>query len=231
MIFLQYNFLFSQGEILNISLLDSSYPVAYRGHDNRILVKGFENDSTIILISTIDTLDKFGEYFYYPAIKLKTDTLQALKNGKVIAEKVYNIEHLQDLKIYLGKIRDSLVTIKEILNNTQLIVTYEPQIAIPSTRVLNFDGEIIKKKGKKIPLVKENQKTENWTNKKWEREFAKIERKGGTIYNGMNQLNSYQLKLIKKMKSGDLLFIQSCVLACPSCINRRVNINLRLTIL
>lgn len=230
LILLQSNFLFSQVEIHNNSLLDPSFPVAYRGYENKIIVVGYENDSTLILVGTYDTLNKLGDYYYYHGSKLQTDTLKALKEGKVIAQKVYSIEILREPKIYIGTIRDSLVTVEDILNNSELIVSYEPQIAIPCTRILNFDGVILKKGGKKIPLVKENQKTENWPNKKWDRKLAKIERKGGTIYNGMNFLNSYQIKLIKKMKSGDLLHIQYCTLSCPSCGNRKISLNLRLTI-
>jgi hypothetical protein len=230
LIFLQSNFLFSQVEIQNNSLLDPNFPVAYRGYENKLSVKGFENDSTVILVSINDTLRKFGDYYFYRGSKLKTDTLKALKEGKVIAQKIYSLEILREPKIYLGTIRDSLITVEDILNNSELIVSYEPQIAIPCTRILNFDGVILKKGGKKIPLVKENQRTENWTIKKWERKLAKIERKGGTIYNGMNHLNAYQIRLIKKMNSGDMLHIQYGTLSCPSCVNRKININLRLTI-
>lgn len=230
LIFLQSNFLFGQVEIQNNSLLDPSFPVAYRGYENKIIIKGYEEDSTVILVSNNDTLRKFGDYYFFKGSKLKADTLKALREGKVIAQKIYTLENLREPKIYLGTIRDSLVTVDDILNNSELIVSYEPQIAIPCTRILNFDGVILKKGGKKIPLVKENQKTENWTIKKWERKFAKIERKGGTIYNGINHLNSYQIKLIKRMKSGDVLHIQYGTLSCPSCVNRKIYINLRLTI-
>lgn len=229
-IFSPSNFVFSQVDILNNSLLNPSFPVAYREYENRIFVKGFERDSTIILVSVNDTLRKHGNYYFYKGSKLKTDTLKVLKEGNVLAQKVYSIENLRTPKIYLGSIRDSLVTVEDILNNSALIVSYEPQIAIPCTMVLNFDGEILKKDGKKIPLVKNNQKIENWTTKKWERKLAEIERKGGSIYNGMNQLNPYQIKLIKKMKPDDMLHIQYVILSCPSCVNRKINGNLRLTI-
>lgn len=157
-IFSPSNFVFSQVDILNNSLLNPSFPVAYREYENRIFVKGFERDSTIILVSVNDTLRKHGNYYFYKGSKLKTDTLKVLKEGNVLAQKVYSIENLRTPKIYLGSIRDSLVTVEDILNNSALIVSYEPQIAIPCTMVLNFDGEILKKDGKKIPLVKNNQK-------------------------------------------------------------------------
>jgi len=205
-IFLKSHFLFSQGEIINISLLDPYANIIYRNTGTKIIVKGYEQDSTIKLVTTNDTLLKIGDYFHYNSSFASIDTLKAIMNGKIIAQKTYSIENLRKPKIHLGSIRDSLVTIKDILNNSQLIVSYEPQIAVPCMRLLHFDGLILKKSGKKIPLTKEN-----------------------GIWTG-NTLNTYQLKHIKRMKPGDVLHFQNGILSCPSCINTRTIINLRFTI-
>ncbi len=222
--------LFGQVLLHNISLSDPNIPIAYRGFLNKIIVKEFENDSTVIIISQQDTLQKSGDYFYYVGSKMKEDTLTAIKENQILAQKVYYMENLQQPKIYLGKIRDSLVTVHEICNNTALIVSYEPQIALPCFRIVNFDGVILKRDGKKIPLVKEEQKKNNWYSEKWERKRAKIERKGGSIVNGTNQFNAYQMRKIKKMKAGEVLHIQNCTLSCPTCAYKKIVVNLRFTI-
>lgn len=230
LIFFQSNFLFGQAEILNKSLLDPSFPVAYRGFENRIVVTGYEKDSTVVLVCKKDTIKKRGDFYFYEGSKLKTDTLKAIKDGRIVAQKSYSIENLRQPKIYLGTIRDSLVTVEEICNNAALIVSYEPQIALPCMRIVNFDGLILKRDGKNIPLVKEEQKTDNWSSEKWERKRAKIERKSGSIVNGTNQFNAYQMRQIKKMKAGDVLHIQNGTLSCPTCANKKIIVNLRFII-
>ena len=210
--------------------MEPSTPIAYRGYSNKIVIEDYEQDSIVIVVTQNDTLKKVSDYFYYSGSKQKQDTLTAFKDGKIIAQKVYTIENLRNPKIFLDEIRDTLVTIEDILTNSHLRVSYEPQIAIPCTRILKFDGVIIKRTGKIKPLVRENRKTENWSSDKWTRKVAKFERKGGTIYNGTNQLNSNQIKLIKRMKSGDILHIQYGTLSCSSCMPRKIYINLRLTI-
>lgn len=230
LIFFQSNFLFGQAEILNKSLLDPTYPVAYRGFENRIVVTRYEEDSTVVLVCEKDTIKKRGDFYFYEGCKLKTDTLKAIKDGRIVAQKSYLIENLRQPKIYLGTIRDSLVTIEEICNNTALIVSYEPQIALPCLRIVNFDGVILKRDGKKIPLVKEEQKKNNWYSEKRERKRTEIERKGGTIVNGTNQFNAYQMRQIKKMKAGDVLHIQNGTLSCPTCAYKKIVVNLRFTI-
>jgi len=220
--------LFGQVLLHNISLSDPNIPIAYRGFLNKIIVKEFENDNTVIIISQQDTLQKSGDYFYYEGSKMKEDTLTAIKENQILAQKVYYIENLQQPKIYLGKIRDSLVTVDEIVNNAALIVTYEPQIAISDIMVVNFDGFIFKKTGDKTPLVKQNQESDNWSTNRWERRNSKIKRKGVGEKN--NCLNSKQIKQIKKMQSGDVLIIHYVVLTCPSCVHIKKEISLRFKI-
>ena len=219
-----------QVEILNNLLLEPSTPIAYREYSNKIVVKGYEQDSTVIVISRNDTLQKYSDYFLYRGSKLEKDTLIVYKQGEIIAQKVYSIENLNKPKIFLNEIRDSLVTVEDILNNTKLIVSYEPQIAIPCSRVIDFYGFIIKKNGKKTPLKREKQKTKNWNNEKEARKLNRLEKKGAVFYSGINQLSLYQIKLIKRMSSGDILNIQDVTLSCPSCSNARLHIDLRLTI-
>lgn len=230
LLFFPIHFLAGQIEIVNISLLEPSLPIAYQNYSNKIVVKGYEEDSSIIVIAQNDTLKKQDYYFQYEASKNEKDTLIVYKQEEIIAQKVYSIEILSKPKIFLNEIRDSLVTVEDILNNSKLIVSYEPQIAIPCTRVVNFYGYIIKKNGKIIPLKRERKESENWNNKKRERKFNKLKKKGMVFYSGINQLSSYQIKLIKRMNSGDILTIQDVTLSCPSCMKLRLHINLRLII-
>lgn len=231
LVFITAHFTFGQLSILNNALVNPDFPVAYRGFANKIVVKGYEKDSTVTIVTKNDTLKKIADYFYYLGSPLKKDTLIVYKEGKELAQKVYNIENLHKPKIFLGEIRDSLVTVEEILNNKNLIVTHEPQIAIPCTRVLEFNAAIIKKNGKEIPLVKKKQERHIfWSDKNMKRKTPKTDKSRVAIYSDINQFNSYQIKLIKNMKIGEVLHIKHCVLSCPSCRKTRVSINLKLTI-
>ena len=121
-----------------------------------------------------------------------------------------------------------MVTVDEIINNTALIETYEPQIAISDIRVVNFVGVILKRDGKKIPLVKEKQESDNWSTNKWERRNSKIKRRGGCV--NYNCLNSKQIKQINRIQSGDVLIFQYVMLTCPSCVQIKKEISLRFKI-
>jgi hypothetical protein len=128
----------------------------------------------------------------------------------------------------LGSLRDSFVTKDQLLANPGLIVSYEPQIARPCTRVVDFTGEIIKRNGRHIPLEdKKSKRYQNWSNEKWERKLLNFEKRGGTIYNGMNVFKSMQVKLIERMKKGDILQYHMVTLSCSSCVKRKMTVNLR----
>lgn len=59
------NWLFCQGEIRNLALVDPSFPVAYRGHLNQFVLKGYEQDTLIVWVAGSDTLGQSG-YLVYP---------------------------------------------------------------------------------------------------------------------------------------------------------------------
>lgn len=240
-IFLPLNGIVAQSELLNNSLIDSTLPVAYRVAYNKIVVKGFEMDTTIQIISLSDTIHLVGGYFPYLGSKMNTDTLKAIKDGKVITQKIYNIENLREPKIFLGRIRDTLVTVKDILRNNALLVSYEPQHWIACTYVTQFYGRILKRNGKEIDLRKKAEKENNsmirWSDEKFEKKFYMMEKRmergvieGVDSYFNEIGLSDKQLNYVKRMKSDDVLSIDLVVLQCSSCIARKMVANLRLRI-
>ncbi len=231
LILIKGNFLFGQAELLNLSLLEPNLPIAYRGFENKLVVNEYENDSTIIIVGISDTIKKHGNYYFYTGSPTKTDTLKAYKEGKLIAQKTYTIENLRQPKVYLGSIRDSVVTVEELLKNTLFVISYEPQIPVSSYRVYDFEGSILKKNGKIISLESEFKDQALWSIEKLERKLARNEKRGGFIYSGKYQFSNDQLKHIKKMKTGDILYIPTVTLTCPDCVLRKMSVNLRCIIL
>src|SRR6218665_1440326 len=141
---------FAQTEIINTSLTIPTADIAYRFYENMFQVQHSEKDSTIILLSNNDTLQRFGFDFYtylYNGSENKIDTILALRNDEIISQKIVRIENLKIPKIFLGDLRDSLVTKNQLFANPGLIVTFEPQLAKSTLRVLSFTGEIIKQNG------------------------------------------------------------------------------------
>lgn len=125
----------------------------------------------------------------------------------------------------MGALRDSIATVVEIIKNARLFVTYEPQLAISCMRVLNFDGEIIRVNGRKIPLVKSSQYRDNRSEGKRDRVQSRIKKNIRKPVAG-DEFNSRQIRLVKRMKSGDKLHIQVVRLSCSSCAIRSKSIDL-----
>ena len=70
---------------------------------------------------------------------------------------------------------------------------------------------------------------ENWekAEKLQNKYLSKIE--DSSVVN--QSFNFFQMKHIKKLKKGDILWIQMCHISCPSCVSRKYGANLKFTIM
>ena len=131
-----------------------------------------------------------------------------------------------------------MVTREELLQNLYLHLSFEPLPIKPCSTVRLREAKIIRKNGKVVDL--NTKKYERWNNKmislseeewfekaeKWERKFARKKRNQKEIIVN-HSFDWTQEKLILKMKKGDVLWIQMCVISCPSCVSRLNGPNLR----
>lgn len=185
--------LIGQINLYNSSLTDTTESILYQGYDNYLKVEGLEQSNLLIVTKDQDTLRYHADafHYYYPS-KRGSDTLTILKNNVKISEKLFVIKHLRSPTIFLGNIRDSVVTKKQLLSNPGFTVSYEPQFAKSNFRVLNFKGFISYSK---------------------DRRFI-IQPMHDTFRSKFNKID---LSAIERMKSGDILVIEYVDIICPSC--------------
>ncbi len=158
----------SQIKLLNASLITPEVQIAYIRIDNKIEVDGIEIDSTFHLVISNDTLENHHGYFIYkPTKKIGAESLSLIKNNLVVYSAEFKLEYLFDPQFYLGQIRDSMVSKKELSLNPGLIASYEPQVLKSEIRVTSFEANIQKKCGRVILLNDSSSLGwENWSEKK-----------------------------------------------------------------
>ncbi|MEN9401213.1 MAG: hypothetical protein RL632_2316 [Bacteroidota bacterium] len=224
-----FNPIFSQIELLNNSLINPEAKIAYRGFDNRIVISGINVDSNTIIISSTDTLLRFNqEFIYFPKIKKEKDILTVVSNGIQLHQSIYSLERLQDPKIHFGIVRDTIVSRKYLLCNPGLILTYEPQIAKFNAYVASFEASIIKNNGNEIDLYDiTKDKLPYWSDEKIDRYVLKNDR----MFYGGEKFTKKQLKKLKRMKIGDIIWFKTVILNCPDCVGRKITLNLKLTLI
>ncbi|WP_090251169.1 hypothetical protein [Lishizhenia tianjinensis] len=110
-----------------------------------------------------------------------------------------------DGQIYLGNIRDSVATVHEIVANNQLLIFYGGERDTCS-KVLGFEAYILTKEKDTITLRSSSRTPQT------------------------NSFTASEIKRIKMMNPGDILYIPVCLQSCSSCALRRRNINLKVRI-
>jgi len=224
------NFSFSQIEIYNLGLTDTTQKVMYNRHKNEFKVYGIVIDSTFTLMHGSDTLKYFYGKFFLNRFHSESDSLVLYKSNEVLLISFFKQKGIPILKYYLGDIRDSMITKSELiyaLNNGGVHATYEPKIALCDRYVIGFDDVYIKKEnGKIIRLYKRNEdnKKDRYYDKIFSWSDSKMERKykngwSNKYLNRMNTLKNNQMRKVKKMKNGDVLYIPRIISTCPSCIS------------
>lgn len=232
-----------QGQITmrNESLISPEVPIAYRGLDNKITFVGVKIGKRHTLRNRIgDVYKAYGPYFLYKGAPQKKDTLYLYKGKKLLHTAIIDLQNLKTASVFLGRIRDSIVTIPEILSNNELILSHEPQLAKPCSRVLAFDFELIYTSGDTLTLPKRKEydellKNENLIDSLWHRflnssgEEELISAKLDSLYGypecSGNQFTIHGLSLIEELCPGDKLRLVFAKISCSDCIQRTYFVN------
>ncbi len=230
--------LIGQIEILNNSLIDPHEKTLYCA-SNSLEVVGMKLDSTYVVMKESDTLRHYANSIYYNCsfYKKLDDTIRILRNGTLIHSEVFQVKILPRPSIFLGTLRDTFVTRNYLLSNPGLIFTYEPATYRACSQIEKFTAVIIDKFGQEKDISKEYADIfESWSNKKIERYERKIvkrfdKNKVKSINYGVNIFNSKQIKQIKRMKKGEILWFKLVTISCPSCVSRSADPKLRLTLI
>ena len=232
------NFSFSQIEIYNLGLTDTTQKVMYEYHENEFKIYGITINSTFTLMHGKDSLDLYygnsGNY-YLRNFHSKCDTLKLYKDGVLLNTAYFEQKSIPKLNFHLGDIRDSLVTTSELifaLEEQGIFVTFAPEFAKCEAVVTNVGASYIEKSsGRIIKLYKKNQSRKvsrhsNWSDEKWIRKNENDSRYLGR----RNSLSVKQISKVKKMKSGDILFIQLVKISCYNCTHKVHAVNLEFKI-
>lgn len=231
------NLSFSQIEIYNLGLTDTTQKVMYEYCENEFKVYGIDIDSTYNLIHDQDTLDYYQGIFHLQYFKSKCDTLKLYKRNVLLKSVCVSQRELPELNFYLGDLRDSIVTKEELiyaLENYGILVTYAPEFSKCNSIVKSVGVTFIKKaNGKVIKLYNKSyiRKVTRYSNRddeKWIRKYKKG--KSNKYLGKRNSLSEIQIDKIKKMKSGDILHLQLVKVHCPTCSSKVYFTNLKFKI-
>jgi hypothetical protein len=115
---------FSQINIINRSLIDSSLNIAYLGVENAIELVGSKNSTTKLSFTTTNgTMSDVGQgrYILRPE-KAGECIIRFQSKGQKIVSKVFRIDTTFNLITRLAGVRDSFATVQEIISNPFLII-------------------------------------------------------------------------------------------------------------
>lgn len=117
-------FTFSQGNIINHSLIDSSLNIAYLGVENAIELVGAKNSSTKLDFTTTNgTMSDVGQGRYILRPEQAGECIISFQSkGQKIVSKAFRIDTLVNLIARLAGVRDSFATVQEIMSNPFLII-------------------------------------------------------------------------------------------------------------
>ncbi len=210
--------------------------ILFRGVYQNIDVSGINDFSGFqIITNERDTLEKSGNYFLGQFDNLHQDslTLNLVKGNEICCSETYSLQKLEDPKCYLGEIRDSNVSVEQLLQNPGLHISYAPQPYPSKISIASFKGMIIKKNGKKIAL-ENTKKMERQEIKRLRWSEAELEKWYDLEYEKnpcRSCFSSEQLQLIRKMKSGDVLRIESVIAYSPDSCSIQKFVNLKFKVI
>lgn len=215
------NLSFSQIKISNLSLTDTTLPIAYQGVDNILSISGLRNREKVslnsIYSSTRLTKNGVNSYIYWPSIMGRNDTVYLWDNDTIIAKQPFKIMKLNEPKLSLGNIRDSFITIIQAINNPYLSVYIPDNYFKYKMHIVSFELFKIKNRDTISMYSSEIQNCyDTITSIDFEtgKETLNIERKNARITKNFNErLTSYQLNEIRKMKSGNRLLFKEIIVS------------------
>jgi len=211
------NISFSQINISNLSLTDTTLPIAYQGVDNILSISGLRNGEKVSLNSIYSSsrLTKNGvnSYIYLPSIMDRNDTVYLWDRDIIIAKQPFKINKLNEPKVSLGNIRDSFITILQAINNPYLSVYIPDNYFKYTMHIISFElFKIVNKDTISLysSEIQSGYDTIMVVDFNSGKETFKIERSESRITRNFNErLTNYQINGIKKMKKGDRLLFQN----------------------
>ncbi|MBX2982171.1 MAG: hypothetical protein KF843_05850 [Flavobacteriales bacterium] len=113
--------------LYNASLIDTSLNIVYRGVGNTIVVSPWQADDHPQLTHTAEgTLhaeeDTPGQFRYMPRAN-GTDTFRLLRQGRIVAERIFVGKELGWPQIRFGNLNGTIATVEELLADPQLHAT------------------------------------------------------------------------------------------------------------
>ena len=188
--------IFSQVNIINRSLTDSSLNIVYIGIENAIELVGSKNSiSKLSFTTTNGTLSDVGQGHYILRPEKAGECIISFQSkGQKIVSKVFRIDTIFNLTARLAGVRDSFATVQEIISNPFLIIespkSFYKVRCIVRSFVLSMDApgfedsnpyEIV---GYAIP--------------------------------------SYVIKRIKELRKGDEMWFDQIIMNCADCRTRKL---------
>lgn len=216
--------------ITNESLTDPKEKIAYHYATNLMRINSTDSLNSFSVIHSNNTNTAFIEnmHFLYTPTKRGMDTFIIYQNGQKIQTEIINILPHPHHAIFLGTIRDSFATKPELLNNLKLIYTYPHSLLIANNHVSSFEAVIIKRSGREKVLHHLNKTYAVKQDKYGEEQFVYAGLERSKINYGNLFVNG-QIRKIKRMNPGDILWIKTATIIGESC-PRKIIPNIKITL-
>ena len=187
-------FTFSQVNIINRSLTDSSLRIAYIGVDNFLELKGMKISDDVKVISSQGNVTKTNTNFTLRVPFCDSIFITVQKKGRQILKEKFKCDQLYDPILQLGAIKDSVASVKEILINPFLRFFRENCFYKKQFMITNFTAVFISQELDSL-----------------------------NTYAVGNLLTSEQKELIKKLKTGDKTLFDQIYALGPDSRRRKLS--------
>lgn len=186
---------------LNLTKLDSA--IIYADVENRLQVTGLPANSTVQLEASFDYLQALSNHtFSIVCSKPRDIVIQVKVNGKLhFSKKMAIVKMLSFILPKLGKVKDTIATVTEILKAPYLVLTVKNSIYKCTRHVDKFDLVIKNTAG---DILLPQQRTYDY------------------------KLSKEQIEMVRTLQSGDKLYFTSILIGCNGC--RTMEAGLTITI-
>ncbi len=212
---------FGQIDILNMSCIDSSKAILFKGCQNKLVVIGIDFDSILLMNISGDTLRKYPQNrtFIYSPRKGENDTILVFHEGVEVFRKDFENEKIGNFIVRLGELKDSLVNKEDLLRNLYLNLSMENLNYKLRCSIRRFRIRIHERDGTEITSENMVETSQYW-NEYDEDEF----------YPNGSRFSPNQIQKISLMNPGDILYIEKGYISCSSGLIKGINPNLKFTI-
>ena len=182
---------FAQISFLNTSLSNPKLNILYIGVENIIEITDLKYDSTLKLESAFGQVIAFNNKFKVTHSSVTLDTLYLYRSNKLLLSKAYEVKKTGKPYAVLANISDTIASLKEILVDPKININIPNCYYDHGFRVYRFNVQIKNSKDEQILGP-------------------------DTIQN--NLLPKYVIKEIRKLESGDKIYLTNIVATCRGCI-------------